>query len=249
VRLGKPFILPTVTAVWDELLHPLRDHYHTGTLVGHTVVSLVRVMIGFLAAAVVGTLAGLIMGSFATVRRLFEPVVELLRPLCPIAWIPFAIAVFKLTTLPQLVGVRYTNTILDHVQVGMIFVLFWGGLFPILINTLDGVASVNRSYLQLAHALGARPTQIFLHVRLPAALPMIMTGLRQGIGVCWFVIIAAEMLPGSDCGIGYFLLYAADQSDMANVMAAMVVIGGMGAVLSALMTGTMQTFVAWYGKE
>jgi NitT/TauT family transport system permease protein len=249
VRLGKPFVLPTVTAVWDELLHPLRDHYNTGSLVSHTGVSVLRVMIGFMAAAVAGTLAGLVMGSSRTTRRLVEPVVEILRPLCPIAWIPFAIAVFKLTTLPQLAGVRHTNTILDHVQVGMLFVLFWGGFFPVLINTLDGVASVNRGYLRLAHALGASPAQTFLHVRLPAAMPMITTGLRQGIGVCWFVIIAAEMLPGSDCGIGYFLIYAADQSDMACVVAAMVVIGGMGALLSAAMTRSMRTLVAWHGKE
>jgi NitT/TauT family transport system permease protein len=78
----------------------------------------------------------------------------------PIAWLPFAIAVFGLTTIPQVFGVRFSGTILDHVLVGMVFILFWGAFFPILINTLDGVSAVRRNYLNLAQMLGASRTQI-----------------------------------------------------------------------------------------
>lgn len=248
--MGKPWILPSVGKVASVLFDPCADHYSTGSLLDHTLVSLVRVLIGFSIAALVGVALGLLMGGIRGVRCLLEPIVELLRPLCPIAWLPFAIAAFGLKTLPELLGYgRHTGTIFDSVQIGMIFVLFWGAFFPITINTLDGVAGVRRNYISLARVLGAKRRQLFRHVYLPAALPMILTGLRQGIGVCWFVIIAAEMLPGSINGVGYLLIYAADQSDMAVVVAAMIVIAVIGALLNALMVAGTRAFVDWQGKE
>jgi NitT/TauT family transport system permease protein len=177
-----------------------------------------------------------------------EPLIELLRPLCPIAWLPFAIAVFKLKTLPQLFGVNHTGTIFDQAQLGMIFVIFVGGFFPVLTNTIDGVSSVRNNYLLLAKSLGASPSQIFYHVYLPAALPMILTGLRQGIGLCWFVIIAAEFLPGSGNGIGYLLMYAADNAAMDLVISAMIIIGAIGALLNFTMMAFTKKVVKWQTK-
>ncbi len=249
VHLQQPWLFPPVSRVVEQLLHPLRQHYASGSLLMNTSVSLLRVLIGFALAAVVGIPLGVLMGSVRTIRGLIEPLVELLRPLCPIAWLPFAIAVFKLKTVPQLFGVRFSHTILDHLQLGMIFVLFWGGFFPILVNTLDGVMGVRRNYLLLAKTLGASRLQSFVHVCLPAAMPMILTGLRQGIATCWFVIIAAEMLPGSDSGIGYLLIYAADQSAMDIVIASMIIIGVVGALLSFIMRWMMHSAVIWQGKE
>ncbi len=250
ILIDKPWILPTFHSVAGILMHPMRDHYSTGSLFNHTLISLVRVLFGFTLAAIAGVSFGLLMGGMQTVRCLLEPTIELLRPLCPIAWMPFAIAVFKLKTVTELFGFgRYTGTIFDNVQVGMIFVLFWGAFFPIVINTLDGVSGVRRNYLSLACVLGASRRQLFTRIYLPAALPMILTGLRQGIGVCWFVIIAAEMLPGAGNGVGYLLMYSADQSDMAVVMAAMIIIAVTGALLNAVMIKGSRTFVGWYGKE
>lgn len=249
IYLDQPWILPPVSSVAEQLLHPLREHYASGSLLTNTWISLLRVLIGFTLAAAVGIPLGVLTGSLRTLRGLIEPLIELLRPLCPIAWLPFAIAVFKLKTVPQLFGVRFSHTVLDQIQLGMIFVLFWGAFFPILINTLDGVMAVRRNYLLLAKTLGAGRAQSFLHVRLPAALPMIITGLRQGIGTCWFVIIAAEMLPGSDSGIGYLLLYAAEQSAMDIVIAAMIIIGVIGALLSFVMRRVMRFGLLWQGKE
>ena len=212
-------------------------------------ISFVRALIGFLMGAAIGITLGLFMGSVRVMRGLLEPIIELLRPLCPIAWIPFAIAVFKLQTVPQVFGVQFSETILDEVQVGMIFVLFWGAFFPIVINTLDGVSGVRRNYLVLARTLGASRRQTFIHVYLPAALPMILTGLRQGIGTCWMVIIAAEMLPGANNGIGYLLMYAADQSGMDIVIASMIIIAAIGATLNALLLYGARPLVRWHGKE
>ena len=200
-------------------------------------------------AAMIGVSLGLLLGSIRPLRSLMEPLLELLRPLCPIAWLPFTIAVFKMKTLPQLFGVQFSYTILDHVQLGMIFILFWGAFFPIFTNTLDGVSKVRKNYLALGRMLGANRFQTFIRVSLPAALPMILTGFRQGIGTCWFVIIAAEMLPGSDSGIGYMLIYAADQCKMDVVIAIMVIIGGTGALLNFSMRFAIGKLIRWHGKE
>jgi len=248
-HFNQPWIFPPVTRVIEQLAHPLRDHYASGSLLSNTLISLLRVLIGFLLAAVAGVTVGIFMGSTHIIRNSIEPIIEILRPLCPIAWLPFAIAVFKLKTLPQLFGVGYSHTILDQVQIGMIFVIFVGGFFPVLTNTLDGVTGVRRNYVLLAQTLGATRRQIFLHVYLPAAMPMILTGLRQGLGLCWFVIIAAEMMTGSYSGIGYLLIYASDNSAMDIVIAAMLIIGGLGALLCCGVRKIMSRVVRWQGKE
>ena len=249
VRLDRPWLFPPLTHVLEQLAHPWREHYASGSLLSNTLISLLRVLIGFGLAAVVGVLLGVLMGSIRPLRRSIEPIVEILRPLCPIAWLPFAIAVFKLRTLPQLFGLTYTRTMWDQVQLGMIFVIFVGGFFPVLTNTLDGVSAVRRNYVLLAQTLGASRSQVFRHVYLPAAMPQILTGLRQGLGLCWFVIIAAEMMIGSDSGIGYLLMYAADNSAMDIVIAAMFIIGGVGALLNFGMRRLMRRSVSWKGRE
>jgi NitT/TauT family transport system permease protein len=248
-NVNQPWIFPPVTMVVEQLAHPLRDHYASGSLLSNTLVSLLRVLIGFLLAVVAGVTLGIIMGSVRFIRSAVEPILELLRPLCPIAWLPFAIVVFKLKTLPQLFGVEYSHSTLDQVQLGMIFVIFVGGFFPVLTNTLDGVAGVRRNYILLAQTLGAKRRQVFLYVYLPAAMPMILTGLRQGLGLCWFVIIAAEMMTGSYSGIGYLLMYASDNSAMDIVIAAMIIIGVLGALLGCGMCKIMSSVVRWQGKE
>lgn len=249
VRLNQPWIFPPVTRVMDQLVHPFREHYASGSLLSNTFVSLLRVLLGFCLAAVTGIGLGIAMGSIRILRKSLEPMIEVLRPLCPIAWIPFAIAVFKRETLPQLFGFGYTRTVFDQVQLGMVFVIFVGGFFPVLTNTLDGVTGVRRNYLLLARALGAKRRQIFWHVYLPASMPMILTGLRQGLGLCWFVIIAAEMLPGAESGIGYLLIYASDNAAMDIVIAAMLIVGSIGAILSLMMRKIMSGLVRWHGKE
>lgn len=248
-RFDQPWIFPPLSNVLEQLAHPLRDHFASGSLLSNTAISMLRVLIGFTLAAGVGVSLGLLLGALPSLRGLAEPLVEILRPLCPIAWLPFAMVVFKLKTLPQLFGWDFTRTIFDEVQLGMVFVLFVGGFFPIVTNTIDGVAGVRQNYLRLAQILGANRRQTFVHVYLPAAMPMVLTGLRQGIGLCWFVIIAAEMMTGTDSGIGYLLVYAADLSAMDIVIAAMIIISINGALLNYLMRRWMRTVVKWQTKE
>ena len=248
-RLNQPWLLPAPSKIFEQLSHPLRIHFASGSLLSNTMISLLRVFIGFSIAAVVGVFAGLLMGSIRSLRQWFEPVLEIIRPLCPIAWLPFAIAIFKLNTLPNLFGIRYTHTILDQVQLGMVFVIFIGGFFPVFTNTMDGVMGVRKNFIRLGQTLGATKSQIFLQIYLPSAMPQILTGLRQGLGLCWFVIIAAEMMVGSDTGLGYLLMYAADNSAMDIVIACMIIIGIVGATMTAIMRKLMQKQIAWKGKE
>lgn len=232
VWLDNPALVPRLTAVLGVLLHPFTELVGTGSLAWNTIVSLFRVLIGFAVAVVVCVPLGIFMGTSKLIHRLVNPLVELFRPLCPIAWIPFAMAVFKTATVPQLFGLRYSDTILDSVQVGMVFIIFWGGIFPILLNTIHGVSGVRTLWLETAKVLDASPMQTFWKVMLPAALPAILTGLRIGLGIAWMVIIAAEMLPGSDSGIGYLIMYSYELAEMQILVASMIVIGLMGLILN-----------------
>ncbi|MBN2513111.1 MAG: ABC transporter permease [Sedimentisphaerales bacterium] len=248
-HMNKPWLLPTPMRVAEQLCHPTRIHFNSGSLLSNSLISLLRVLLGFSAAAVIGILSGLLLGSFKTLRSLIEPTLEMIRPLCPVVWLPFAIAVFKLKTLPNLFGIRYSHTIFDQVQLGMLFVIFIGGFFPIFTNTLDGVLTVRQNFILLARTLGASKGQIFYKIALPAALPQIVTGLRQGLGMSWFVIMAAEMMVGVQSGIGYLLMYAADNAAMDLVISCMLIIGGVGAAMMFLMRQSLIHHINWKGRE
>ena len=249
IGLGRRSVVPRVEAVAWRLLTPHEDLLRTGSLAFHTGISAFRVVCGFVLAAAVAIPLGLVMGVFARPRRLIGPLVEMLRPLCPIAWVPFALVVFGTYNASNLLGFRYSHTILDHVSVGMLFIIFYGAFFPILLNTIAGVVGVRRLYVESALTLGARGGQVFRKVLLPASLPSIMTGLRVGLGIAWMVIIAAEMLPGSESGIGYLIIYASQLAEMDVLVAGMIVIGLVGALLSKLIHLASDRLTGWQAKE
>lgn len=248
VRMNNPWLVPRVEAVARRLLAPGANVLETGSLLHNIVVSGLRVLMGFSLAVVVAVPLGLAMGRSRLVRRLVGPFIETFRPLCPIAWIPFAMAIFKTHTVVNLFGVRYSDTILDTVQVGMLFILFYGAFFPILLNTVDGVLGVREAYVESAQVLGATRWQLFRKVVLPAALPGIFTGLRVGLGTAWMVIVAAEMLPGSSSGIGYLMIYAYQLAEMDVLVTGMILIGAVGALLSWGVTAIGRPFTGWQAK-
>lgn len=249
IRLQNPSILPRVEKVVNRFLHPFSDVLGTGSLAFNLLVSIFRVIWGFLFAAAIAIPLGLLMGTIRFFHNFFKPSIEMLRQLCPIAWIPFALAIFKTYSIGSILGLRYTATILDHIQLGMIFVLFWGGFFPILLNTIHGVANVRNVYIEAAYTLGANQQQVFRKIILPAALPSIVTGLRVGLGICWFVIIAAEMMPGSDAGIGYLIMHAYDLAEMDVIICGMILIGFIGALLSKGLESIFKQIPSWQAKE
>ncbi|MGD9380001.1 MAG: ABC transporter permease [candidate division WOR-3 bacterium] len=249
MRFNNPALLPRVEAVFNRLTHPFADLLNTGSYVRHIVISTSRVILGFVLAIIIGIPLGLLVGRYVLFHRLFSPIIEILRPLCPIAWIPFALAIFKTYTVAEVFGVRYTTSIFGHIQLGMLFVIFYGGFFPIFLNTVHGVKSVKDLFIESALLLGADKNQLFRKVIVPSALPAILTGLRVGLGVAWMVIIAAEMLPGSDAGIGYLIMFSYELAEMDILIASMILIGTVGALLSYGVKVIADRTSFWQAKE
>ena len=228
-------IFPSPGEVASVLSYPFTDLMVTGSLFWNVTVSTVRIMLGFSLACLIGIPLGMMMGASSNARRLLSLTVEMARPLSAIALLPLSIILFKSVTLSQFLGLghlRYQRHILNELQLGMIFILFWGGVFPIILGTMQGVRSVRNLHLEAARVLGAGRGFVFRSVMLPSALPDIFHGLRLGIGRCWMVIIAAEMLPGTNSGIGYLIRYSYQMSRYDIMLACLVVVAVVGAILS-----------------
>jgi len=247
--VDNPFILPRVGSVWVVLSQPTADVLGQGTLLYNIFLSAIRVVLGFTLAALIGVPVGLLMGAYRLPYRLFNSSIEMFRTICPIAFIPFAMAVFRLYTVPNLFGVRYSNTFFDEILLGMLFVLFWGAVFPIVINTVSGVHGVKKLYVETAQTLGAKGGRVFWKVIFPATLPSIMTGLRVGAGVAWMVVIAAEMLPGSDSGIGYLIIYGYQLARMEVLVAGMICIGLVGFAINKGLYTMSAAVSRWQARE
>jgi len=232
---GGGSLLPPPSDVFQILSHPAEDILSCGSLLWNIGVSLVRVLLGLLIAIVVGTPLGFMMGANTGFRKFTSVVTELARPLSPIALLPLSIIVFKDTSFTEVLGMnnlKYTRHILNELQIGMIFILAWGGVFPVILETMHGVRGVRKVYVEAARVLGASRSFIFRHVLLPASLPDIFTGYRMAVGRCWMVIIAAEMLPGTNSGIGYLLRYSYQLSRLDIMLACIFVIAVIGFVFS-----------------
>jgi len=180
-----------------------------GELLGNTLVSLWRVFIGFSIAAVSGVFLGIIIGWWPKARDLLEPVIEILRPIPPLAWIPLAMLWFGLGFKPA------------------VFLIWLGAFFPILLNTVLGMEGTPRNLIEVAKTLGANSWQILFKVGVPSATPSIMAGLRIGIGIGWMCLVAAE-LTGSNSGLGYMIMYYYSTMEAAKTVAGMLMIGIVG---------------------
>lgn len=232
---GDSLSLPTPDRVFDVIIHPSRDILSSGSLFWNTGISLVRVVLGLLVSVAVGTPLGFMMGESERFRKFTSVITELARPLSPLALLPLSIIVFKDTNLAELFrldSLKYTRNILNELQLGMIFILGWGGVFPVILETMHGVRSVRRVHLEAARVLGAGRAFTFRNVLLPAALPDIVTGYRMAVGRCWMVIIAAEMLPGTNSGAGYLLRYSYQLSRLDVMFACIFVIAAIGLAFS-----------------
>ncbi|MBC7648725.1 MAG: nitrate ABC transporter permease [Vitreoscilla sp.] len=174
--------------------------------------SLARVGLGFLLACLVAIPLGFVIGMSSLLRRAFDPFIQVLKPISPLAWMPLAL-----------------YTIKDSSASG-IFVIFICSVWPMLINTAFGVSAVKREWLNVASTLQVKPLRKAFLVVLPAAAPTILTGMRISMGIAWLVIVAAEMLVGGT-GIGYFVWNEWNNLSLTNVIFAVMVIGVVGMLL------------------
>ncbi|HYE21217.1 MAG TPA: ABC transporter permease [Tepidisphaeraceae bacterium] len=190
-----------------------------GVLINYIVSSLFRVTAGFALAVIVGVPFGLLLGWFGTLSRMFNPLIQVLRPISPIAWIPVAILWF---------GVD------DRAPV---FLIFLASVFPIAVTAMAAVQNIQPVYVRAARNFGLSRSQLFRRVILPATMPQILTGIRIALGIAWLVVVAAEMVavdPRSG-GLGYLIIDARNAGKRYDlVVAGMVMIGLIGLALDAL---------------
>ena len=182
-RLINATLFPPPTVVFEEL----RTMTGSGEIFVHVLASLQRIMIGFVAGCLVGALLGAAIARIRLLRELFDPILQLIRPVSAVAMIPFAIIWFGIDELS-----RY-------------FIVFYATVFAVLINTMAGVATVPVSRIRAALCLGASRSQVFFRVILPSSLPYVLTGMRTALGFSFMGIVAAEMIAGQT-GIGYLIM-------------------------------------------
>lgn len=210
----------------EQVLERAARALRSATFLDHVVMSCRRILFGFLLAAAVAVPLGLLMGRFRTLRDVVFPVAEVLRPIPAIAWVPMAIMLWP------------TN------EESIVFITFLGSFFPILLNTLHGMANVDPVLVRAALCLGAGERAIFREVYLPASLPQIFTGLTVGMGVAWVSLIAAEMISGQ-FGIGYFTWEAYSLVQYSDIALGMICIGLLGLASSWLIRLAGRMVMPW----
>ena len=202
-----PFILPAPTDVLSAFVSLL----HHGTIVLDLEASLVHFAIGLGAALLVGIPLGILMGWSRRFDAFFDPVIEILRPIPPLAWIPFAIIWFGLTSW----------------SAG--FVIFIGAVFPIIINTYSGFRGVPRVFVEAAKMLGCTKNRdLIRYIAFPAALPSVAAGIRIATGVGWMCLVAAELFGVSNYGLGQKLWWFYNLHQMDSVVVYMIILGIIG---------------------
>ncbi|MHA1770131.1 MAG: ABC transporter permease [Candidatus Thorarchaeota archaeon] len=197
------------------------------TLTEHTAMSLFRVTLGFVAAIVTGIPLGIATGRYKVVDAVLGPVIEAIRPIPPIAWIPLSILIFR----TNIVGAQ-------------VFIIWIGAFFPILLNTTTGVKRTEPVHLDVAHSFGASETQILSKIVLPSAAPEIFAGLRLGFGVGWMCLVAAEMI-GGGLGLGYLVIITEQLGRTGETISAMLVIGFIGFLISYVFLILERSTLKW----
>jgi NitT/TauT family transport system permease protein len=212
VRWSGSDIFPTPREVLAGTFELARQ----GVLLKYIVASLFRVSAGYMLAVVVGIPAGLLMGWFGRARAAFNPALQVLRPISPIAWIPVAILWFGVSDLAP------------------IFLIFLASLFPIVTSAMAAVQNIQLNYIRAARNFGIGGLELFKKVVLPASLPQILTGLRLALGIAWLVVVAAEMI-AVNSGLGYLIIDARNAGKRYDlVVAGMAMIGLIGLGLDVL---------------
>ncbi len=213
VVLFRSQIFPTPIQVAQGLIELLQQ----GLLLRYVVASLFRVTWGFCLAVAIGVPVGLMLGWYRQAQLAFNPLIQALRPISPIAWIPVAILWFGVT------------------DAAPIFLIFLSSVFPIMVSTMAAVKGVQSVHLRAAQNFGLTNMQIMRRVILPATLPQIITAMRIALGIAWLVVVAAEMI-AVNSGLGYLIIDARNAGKRYDlVVAGMVIIGIIGWLLDLLM--------------
>jgi len=209
--------IPSPRDTWAQALEVFSNPFYSNGPndqgVGWNVLSsLKRVAMGFGLAALVGIPAGFLIGRFTFLSRMFNPLISLLRPVSPLAWLPIGLLVFK------------------GANPAAIWTIFICSIWPMIINTAVGVQRVPQDYMNVARVLNLSELKIMTKILFPAVLPYMLTGVRLAVGTAWLVIVAAEMLTGG-VGIGFWVWDEWNNLNVKNIIIAIFVIGIVGLLL------------------
>ena len=217
VAKGSAGAFPGPGETWSQAIEVFSDpFYRNGPndqgIGWNVLASLERVAVGFGLAALVGIPAGFAIGRFGFLARMFNPLISLLRPVSPLAWLPIGLLVFK------------------GANPAAIWTIFICSIWPMIINTAVGVQRVPQDYLNVARVLNLSEWKVFTKILFPAVLPYLLTGVRLAVGTAWLVIVAAEMLTGG-VGIGFWIWDEWNNLNVKNIIIAIFVIGIVGLLL------------------
>lgn len=196
----------------------------------HILTSLQRVIIAFALATLLGVPLGLVIGWSQTAREYVFPVMEMLRPIPALAWVPLAILMFKSSEGP------------------VIFVTFLPAFFATTLNSMLGVHSIEENYFRAASCLGAKHWQMFWHIVVPGSLPYIFTGLQISIGLAWFSLVAGEMISG-EYGLGYVIYTSYTMVSYPTIVIGMITLGMVGYLSSAIIRLVGIILMRWRSRE
>ncbi len=210
---GLPGPLKTWESAKELFANPFYDNGPNDKGIGWNILhSLYRVGAGFGLAALVGIPLGFMIGRFQFLAGMTSPIISLLRPVSPLAWLPIGLYVFKET------------------EPASLWVIFISSIWPIILNTAAGVSRVPQDYLNVARVLNLSEWKIFTRILFPSVLPHLMTGIRLSIGVAWLVIVAAEMLTGGT-GLGFWVWDEWNNLNVAHILIAIFIVGIIGLLL------------------
>jgi NitT/TauT family transport system permease protein len=195
----------------------------------HILVSVRRVMLAFFIAVAAGVPLGILLGWSRTFYNFVFPIVELLRPIPPLAWVPFAVL------------------ILPGVEASVVLVTLLAAFFATVLNTLLGVWSINDDYFRAAHCLGYRRIDVLTRIIIPGAMPFVFTGLQIAMGVAWFSLVGGEMIAGRS-GLGFLIFDAYMQVALPNIVIGMITLGVLGYLSSAAIRRVGSWLMAWQEK-
>ena len=220
--LVKPLLLPPPAAVAESAWFMLRD----GSLIKHLLASMARVLEGFAIAAIIGVPLGISIGLSQTIGRITDLTIQIVKPIPPIAWIPLAILWFGIG------------------EASKVYIIALGAIFPILVNTVDGIRQTEGRFVELAKVLEVSKLRFVTQVVIPGALPSIMSGLRLGLGLAWVCVVAAELI-AAEKGVGYLIMDARQLSQPDVVIMGMLVIGVVGKLMDSALHRAEGLFISW----
>ena len=220
--LLNPLTLPSPSRILKTFISLIKK----GTLQKNLLISSRRVLTGYMIAAVSAVVLGILIGLSAHFKRMTDLIIQILKPIPPISWIPLVILWFGIG------------------EEGKVFLIFIGSFFTILVNVVDGIRRIDVKLVELSNAMVIPKLKYVFQVVIPYAAPNIFTGLRTGLGQSWMCVVAAELV-ASSTGLGYMIMYARQFGQTDVVIVGMLMIGIIGKVMDSVLMAVEKAVIRW----